>query len=251
MKKNYVFNAFIKIGILILIAGFFVNCSEDKNNPIEPTKDAGSYSIYSTYDSIRSYPAGGGLFVVYIKPDSNFSGIVNLSVQSDAKLNAKLNKTQLKKGDTVVEITIKPDSITDIKNYIITLVTKHANQEKKKEFKIAMYEWSMVNFETAITNMDKFRDWLINQNPDYLKIFTKPGINWATYPQTLIVEHYTFLTDNYEVRLCYHVMIPPYDWSKICIRKRGNTNFEFSAIRETDGKISIYPVNDYPFLYGY
>ena len=46
-------------------------------------------------------------------------------------------------------------------------------------------------------------------------------------------------------------MIPPYDWSMLWLRKRGEVEAIFAAKRESDGTVYEIPVGDYPIFYGY
>ena len=77
--------------------------------------------------------------------------------------------------------------------------------------------------------------------------------SYCTYPQTIIVSHYTFLSENWEVRFCHHEMIPPDDWSMILIRQRGEIDAEVSYKEDSSINHSVYeiPVSEYPILYGY
>ncbi len=72
-----------------------------------------------------------------------------------------------------------------------------------------------------------------------------------TYPEILVVEHWTFLNPTWEMRMCFHVMIPPYDWSMLTIRSRGEWDFQFAAKRESDGTTYEIPVAEYPVMCGY
>ena len=74
---------------------------------------------------------------------------------------------------------------------------------------------------------------------------------YITYPAHLIVEHWTFLYDNWEMRICYHVMIPPYNWSMLWLRPLGELDAVFSAKREWNGTAYEIPICDYPTFYGY
>ena len=49
---------------------------------------------------------------------------------------------------------------------------------------------------------------------------------YATYSGILVVMHHTFLDMDWELRLSYHAMIPPYNWSNILLRPgRSGTAF--------------------------
>lgn len=69
---------------------------------------------------------------------------------------------------------------------------------------------------------DRFVTWLQAERPDL-------GITGATEwtptivkPHILVVPHYLFLSDDWELHLTWHVMIAPDDWSRITLRPRGS-----------------------------
>jgi len=155
-----------------------------------------------------------------LTPEDGFSGSVKLKLNCDKNLNAKLVKTELDLSEHITEITIQPDSAVAIKKHTIELIATHSGKERIIELEVEIFDWTTSNFETAQEKLLGFKTWLEELNPEYSKCFNNPKLFYSTYPEILIVEHLTFLTDEYEVRLSYHVMIPPYDWSKISIRKR-------------------------------
>lgn len=241
-------NHFNRIFFFLFALLFYVitSCQTDKN-PVVP--DKGDYQLIAKYDSIRSYPKGGGIFVIKMVTDEDFSGIVQLRLESEPNLNATF-PAELKKTDSVFDITIAPTEKVTIGVHEINLISKHDGIEKTKTLKVHIYEWGE-NIENSNSKLDQFKDWIVKNQPGYSEIFSNPLDVYATYPQTLIVEHYTYLTEKHEVRLCYHVMIPPHDWSMLCIRDRKSYNPEACFKRDTEGEISAMEFSEYPILYGY
>ena len=243
-----------RIYIVILVCSCLALLIKCKKNDIiiDPVEnDMGDYTLVSKFDSIRSYPLGGGNFVLYIQPDASFKGEVKFSIEADPKLNATLNKTTLTSKNNVIELTINPVASVDIKDYPITVKATHNNIEKKKYLNVKLYQWLPGNTEASDLKLNDFKSWLIAQNPKYASLFQYQMQKYLTYPEILIVEHWTYLSNDYELRFCFHVMIPPHDWSRIQIRQRGRVEAELSALRVTDGTISIIPNSDYPILSGY
>ncbi len=87
-----------------------------------------------------------------------------------------------------------------------------------------MYVWNWTNSELpmAIEKKDVFVEYLtlnypefgINANTSWDSIYNAAGI--------LIVSHYLFRSEMWEMEVAWHVMIPPYDWVQIYLRYRGN-----------------------------
>ena len=48
------------------------------------------FEIEAKYSYIRSYPEGGGIFIIKMTPKNDFSGYVSLQINTDSNLNAQL-----------------------------------------------------------------------------------------------------------------------------------------------------------------
>ena len=83
-----------------------------------------------------------------------------------------------------------------------------------------VFDWEDDRGPYARTLLDLFTAWLAENRPEL-------GITPATVfdgsmiaPGLLIVSHYLFLSDEWEVGLSWHVMTPPHDWADIYLRPR-------------------------------
>jgi hypothetical protein len=236
---------------LLLPLIFIVGCADDDRG-VNPVKtDKGDYVLAVKYDSIRAYPDGGGIFPVSISPGSGFEGSVTLRIEADPHLRASLSCMMLTKDAKVAEIVLRPDTLAELKHYPVRLTATHGGKDTSLVLGVELYHWGPVDREEAMVQRDRFKSWLTARNPAFVQLFEAPQLLFLTYPQILIVEHYTFLTRDYEFRLCRHVMVPPYDWAKILIRKRDTVTPELAAFCETSGNVSEIPVSEYPIIYGY
>ncbi len=67
-------------------------------------------------------------------------------------------------------------------------------------------------------------------------------------PQWLVVSHYLFFSEAWELHLEWHVMIAPHDWAKIDLRKRfeeirPSSAYEISSVsaKSAPGPIEVPP----------
>lgn len=74
--------------------------------------------------------------------------------------------------------------------------------------------------EQAAAMRDRFIPWLAENRPDL-------GIDESTVwegtivkPHWLVVSHYLYFNEEWEMHVFWHVMIPPYDWARIELRRR-------------------------------
>jgi hypothetical protein len=237
--------------VLLALSLTFSSCKKDDDNPLDPTDDKGAFTLSAKYKFIRSYPDGGGIFVISITTDSEFEGIVQLSVETDNDINAELNKSELTISDKIADVLINPSKNSSIDTHKIIVKAKHSGIEKRLELFVDVMQWEKEDPESVKQKRNEFKNFCISKNALYQEIFTDNYLCYETYPEILIVEHNTFITENYEVRLCYHVMIPPHDWSKLLIRKRNSLEPEIALMRETNGSIHEIPVGEYPTFFGY
>ena len=259
----------------------------EKNNKINND----FYEIEAKYSYIRSYPEGGGIFLIKMTPKTGFSGYVSLEIDSDSKLNAKLDKKILNKQNKVSELTIEPDEKTEMKTYEIVLTSKYHKKTKTADFfdwinkikfpiltyiinrlfkfinyksspdnyyqneeiilEVEIFNWTSENLPDAIIKRDQLVNWLELDHPEFGTFSNQNNYAYLTYPAHYVVEHWTFLYEKWEMRICYHVMIPPHDWSMVWLRPRGEFDAIFSAKRESDGTIYEIPITEYPIMYGY
>jgi hypothetical protein len=252
----------------------------------------GGFEIEAKYSAIRSYPGGGGIFILNMTPEHDFSGFVFLGIRGDSKLNAQLTARILHRNVRVAELTISPSEFIDIKTYEIVLTAIHFKMPilstilylistilsprqdyssfscfsyldthglvysslfdiRRLVLEVELFNWSSGNLPDAIVKRDELIDWVETEHPEYGIFSDKESFAYVTYPGILIVEHWTFLYEEWEMRICYHVMIPPHDWSQIWLRRRGEIDPEFAAMRESDGTIYEISVVDYPTMFGY
>lgn len=218
--------------------------------------------LEAKYTYIRSYPGGGGVFPVRLSPDLPAAGEVQLCLKADPALNARLDRRTLNKESRIAEISIEPDSDIEIRTYFIDLVASPAGISHEiatrpvpvLTLEIEMFNWGQTGPEIAEMKRDQLLEWVEANHPELGDIGTQDCYSYMTYPQILVVEHWTFLSADWEIRVCFHVMIPPHDWSMIQLRKRGEWDPLLAARRQFGGityTISEIPVSEYPTFYGY
>ena len=71
----------------------------------------------------------------------------------------------------------------------------------------------------ARQHLDPFVRWLATERPE-LGIDSRTVWSGAPGAWVLVVEHYQFLSEDWELGLSWHVMIAPDDWSRVYLRHR-------------------------------
>jgi len=228
MKKHIVL-----ILLMILCLSFIVS------SRAVASEIAQAFELKAKYTYIRSYPNGGGVFIVYIEPKCEFDGKVFLNLVAPDRLNARLKAQVLDQGLPLTEITVEPSSDIRPGTKYIGLVAVHVKglyvqTVQRMQLQVEVFEWDACDNPSLNEKRDLFIKWLEQEHQEFGLFLNQDYRYYSTYPEILIVEHGTYLNLEWEIRVCDHVMIPPYDWSMLWIRKRGALKPLFAAKRETD-----------------
>ena len=246
----------LRSAVLLSTAFILCGCLELFNEELPPEPqpiedDQGSFTLHASYRAIRSYPGGSGVFVVSMRPGQGFAGIVRLTLEADSELHAQIDRYLLDEDDSVAEIRIAPMSPGGGDSLRILFTARHNGVEQHIPLAVDVMEWDHPSPGAEIRYRNQFIDWLADAHPE-LNISGQDFFGrWMTYPQHLIVEHWTFLSREWEMRICFHVMFPPDDWSKMRLRCRGCPEALIAVHRDTKGNITQIPVEEYPTFYGY
>lgn len=221
--------------------------------PFQPREaDAGTYALATRATNIRSYPGGGGVFTVFIEAGSDFRGDVRLSVLADPDLHARLSLPLLDSLNPSADLHLAPEAGCPVTPRTIVVRAEHAGAVKTATLHVEMFEWEHGEPGEEMALLRRYLDWIRAAHPEVGNVVIVPFRRFLTYPQTLIVEHWTFLSPLYELRLCRHVMIPPDDWSMVLLRQVGRREPAFAARLESGaGEIREIPVSEYPLMHGY
>lgn len=97
----------------------------------------------------------------------------------------------------------------------------------------------------AAAHLAPFVTWLETDRPE-LGITSKTAWDGTPGSWVLIVEHYLYFSTEWELDLEWHVMVPPDDWSRISLRKRGSEvapslAFEISSVTNKTEPKEIEP----------
>jgi len=128
----------------------------------------------------------------------------------------------------VAEITITPSEAVENSELMVTIRGSRGTYEASNTSLIHVGE-TMGNGrngmeegmrELATEIQSKFIPWLSENHPE-LGITSE--VEWAGVnirPNFMVVMYYLFVSDEWEMGMTWHVMIPPYDWSRIYLRPR-------------------------------
>ena len=136
----------------------------------------------------------------------------------------------------IAEVTVTPSTASIDQTITITITGERQGITQTETVTIEVIPGEDDLGETASQMRDMFIPWLATNHPE-LGITTET--EWTgtiVNPRILVVMHYIFISDEWEIYLTWHVMIPPYDWTRIHLRhrfteQRPSSAYEISSIK--------------------
>jgi hypothetical protein len=141
-----------------------------------------------------------------------------------------------------VTVTTSPASVNQILTVTITGTRSGLTRNETQRIEVILDDDGLENYATAMR--DRFVPWLTSNHP---KLGISNDTVWTSTvvnPRILVVMHYIFLSEEWELYVTWHVTIPPYDWTRIYLRQRYNEvrpshAFEIASVTNRDTPHSI------------
>jgi len=212
MNRNTIVISAIIISVLSLTSILLVVYQPWNLNKLE---------INFVKDEIKSCPGQKTWLVAEINTKKQSITDQQIKFSTDQQIDSNLkiwSETNLK----IVEIFLYPNE-----NHLdldITVALK-VNDGKSIIQELAVVD--VVNWSSSFSNEIKqmkntFTNFLI-ENYSSFTIAENESLDFmGNIPQILIVEHYLFCSDSWELELSRHVMLTPYDWVRVYLRARNS-----------------------------
>jgi hypothetical protein len=144
----------------------------------------------------------------------------------------------------VAEVAVipAPASIGQIIEVTITGTRGSVTDEKVISFEVAEGEDDRQEYATEL--LAKFVSWLAANHPELGITVNTVWNGTMVSPVWLVVSHYLFFSEEWELHLEWHIMVPPYDWAKIDLRHRFDElapsyAFEISSVDASSEPVAI------------
>jgi len=185
------------------------------------------------------------VFLVVVKDTGEGNGYgkaVDISATASGA-EVSVNNPAIKSGE-VAEVTVIPDQTSTNKILTITINGDRSGFKQTETFDIEVIEWEDDLGEVAAEMRDKFIPWLATNHPEFGISSETEWTGTIVNPGILVVMHYMFYSEDWEIYLTWHVMIPPYDWTRIYLRSRftetqSSYAFEISSVQGEEEPHSI------------
>ena len=107
---------------------------------------------------------------------------------------------------------------------IVEISGTRDNFQQNQDVNINILPGEDTLLEYASVVRDRFSPYLAENYPQFGITEDTEWIGTIVKPHILVVSHYLFFSEEWEMGVMWHIMIPPYDWGKIYLRHR-YTNF--------------------------
>ena len=200
--------------ILILMAA----CAGEAEDPTT-TQPAEGVPFEFLVEPAQFFPViPGQLFVVVASATGGETPVTVTSSVSGAA-TVEPGRVELEPG-TVAEFTViaKPESVGS--TLTVDLTAERDSTREAHSMAIEVVDWSDNIRPLATELRDRFVAYLEQQNPE---LGVSSDTDWTptiTKPQILVVMHYLFFSDEWEMGITWHVTVPEHAWSRMYLRPR-------------------------------
>ncbi|MGQ9650411.1 MAG: hypothetical protein ACUVXJ_09900 [Phycisphaerae bacterium] len=142
----------------------------------------------------------------------------------------------------VAEVTVIPHEASVGQELTITVTGQRAGKQATAGKTLTVEEGDIDEFfnnlgPTAEEMRDLFIPWLEANHPDFGITGETEWTGVVVSPYILVVSHFLFFSNEWEMHVYWHVMIPPHDWVKIDLRNRFteiNSSYSFEISSRSD-----------------
>jgi hypothetical protein len=205
--------------------------------------------ILPAEDPVQARPAIPGqkvsFLVVVTSPASDAP--VTISATATGAQITDIEPAQLRPG-VVGEVWLVPDAATEETTITTSFSASRGGVSHTDQRTTEIMPFTDDRAADAQQYFDTWVDWLAANHPEY-------GITRSTKWQStyalalLIVDHYEYFSDDWEMKVSWHIMIAPYDFTEVYLRHRGTETTWTHAYRidSFSGKTPPYEVEPGPF----
>ena len=191
-------------------------------------------------EALYTIPNQECLFLVTIEENQTSQGLKAFTISATAPDCQVTVFPQTITSGEVAEVTVVPIEADVGKNVSVTIQGERdgAKQTKTVTFEVIPEEDREETLGPEAVNIrNNFTQWLSIHHSELDITSETTWTGTLVNPRVLVVMHYMFLSEDWEMYVTWHVMIPPYDWARIYLRERYNQTapiyaFEIFSIQE-------------------
>jgi hypothetical protein len=133
--------------------------------------------------------------------------------------DAPLDPADRPVGPDETDTTISPVGPEGV-NVPVTVTLARGDTQTRTEVPINISRGEDLLHDEAAAYRDRFVAWLETERPDLGITSSTEWVGTPVQPHILVVSHYLFFSEDWEMSVMWHIMIAPHDWSRISLRPR-------------------------------
>lgn len=146
---------------------------------------------------------------------------------------------ELGPGDEVAEVVVTPGAGSVGRTVTVTVEGVRGRATRTAEATFEVVEGEDDRAERAAELRDRFVAWLEAARPELAITADTAWEGTMVSPQWLVVSHYLFFSDEWEMHVSWHIMVAPHDWARIDLRPRFRAvtpqlAFEIASVSNAD-----------------
>lgn len=146
----------------------------------------------------------------------------------------------------VAEVVVIPAQASVGKTVTVTITGNRGGAIDKKVVSFDVVEGEDDRQEYAQELLDRFVPWLATNHPELGITGDTEWNGTMVSPVWLVVSHYLFFSEEWEVHVAWHIMVAPHDWARIDLRHRFDElapsyAFEISSVSANSEPVPIDP----------
>lgn len=189
------------------------------------------------------------VFLATVSDDSTMQSVSGIRISASANGSAILVQPDIISESEVAEVSVVPDVSAVGKNVTVIVTAQGKGHEDSKMINFTVAQGEDSRGEYARQIRDRFVQWLEINHPELGITNQTQWQGTIVSPVWLVVSHYLFFSNDWEMHVYWHVMIPPYDWARIDLRHRftelaPSLSFEISSLNASLPPVQIAPPTD-------
>lgn len=146
---------------------------------------------------------------------------VEIEASTEGNATVEVVDERLSEGG-VGEVIVTASPVTDDVEVVLTITGTRGGNESTVTRTIVVMPGEDDREEVARDILAKFLEWFAAEHPD-LGLDPETELEGSLVaPRLLVVSHYMFENEEYELGLSWHIMVAPDDWSEIYVRPKAD-----------------------------
>ncbi len=158
-------------------------------------------------------------FLVVLEDRTGSQDPATITATADGATVEAIEPGELTPG-VVGEVWVVPDAATTETTATVTITASRGGAALTETRSLPIFPMADERGADAQPHVERWLAWLIAEHPE-LGITAETAWDPEFVSTLLVVSHYAYWSDEWEMTIAWHNMIAPYDWSEVHLRRRG------------------------------